>query len=171
MMQKFVDSHGRVWVIEINAAVIKRVRALTGINLYEVVDGELMEKLESDIVLFCDLLYAICKPQADRDQISDEQFGEGLAGDVIDEATTAFIEAMLQFLPERHRHRTRRAVAKQQRTQSRLNQMIVNKLDDETIETRLVQKIEQEIDDRLQRLESSDFFTNSRESSASTQGP
>jgi len=170
-MQKFVDACGRVWVIEINAAVIKRVRALTGVNLYEVVDGDLVDKLEADIVLFCDLLYAICKPHADREQVSDEQFGEGLAGDVIDEATTAFIEAMLQFLPERHRHRTRRAVAKQQRTQDRLNQMIVSKLDDEGIETRLLQKVEQEIDDRLQRLESSDFFTNSPGLSASTQVP
>jgi hypothetical protein len=170
-MQKFVDSRGRVWVVEISTATIKRVRALTGVNLYEVVDGDLMEKLEADIVLFCDLLYAICKPQADRDRVSDEQFGEGLAGDVIDEATTAFIEAMLQFLPERHRHRTRRAVAKYQRTQDRLNQMIVTKLDDEEIETRLLQKVEREIDDRLQRLESSDFFTSSPGLSASTLVP
>lgn len=160
-MQKFVDVRGRVWVVEINTATIKRVRSLTDVNLYEVVDGELIQRLESDIILFCDVLYAICKPQADRDGVTDEQFGEGLAGDVIDEATAAFIEAMVAFLPEKHRHRTRRAVAKYQRTQERLNQLIVTKLDDQEIETQLVAKAERQINAHLQRLNSNDSFTSS----------
>ena len=34
-------------------------------NLLEAVEGKLLERLVADPVLLCDMIYALCKPQAD----------------------------------------------------------------------------------------------------------
>jgi hypothetical protein len=54
----------------------------------------LITRLSTDPLLLGDVLFAICKPQADQQQITDEAFGEGLAGNSIDDATGALLEAL-----------------------------------------------------------------------------
>ena len=50
-----------------------------------------------------DVLYAVCKPQADKLGITDEDFGEAMAGDTIEHATTALLEEVINFFPESKR--------------------------------------------------------------------
>ncbi|RMF95503.1 MAG: hypothetical protein D6727_10645, partial [Gammaproteobacteria bacterium] len=95
----FTDNAGRSWEIEINVAAVKRVRGLTGVDLLEVVEGTLIEKLVRDPVLLCDVIYAACKPQADERGVSDEDFGRSMAGDAIEHATTALLEELVSFCP------------------------------------------------------------------------
>ncbi len=66
-MRAFKDSTGRTWSIEINVAALKRIRGLAGVDLMQVVEGTggLIEKLIRDPVLLCDVVYALCKPEAD----------------------------------------------------------------------------------------------------------
>mgnify|MGYP001285761154 CR=1 FL=1 len=54
-----------VWTVQITVATIKRVQALVGVNLLDVLDSKshLLEKLSTDPILLCDVLYAICKDQ------------------------------------------------------------------------------------------------------------
>ena len=47
---------------------------LAGLDLLQVLDGSLIDKLIRDPVLLCDVVYAVCKPEADT-QVTDEQFG------------------------------------------------------------------------------------------------
>ena len=52
-----------VWTVQITVATIKRVQALVGVNLLDVLDSKshLLEKLSTDPILLCDVLYAICQ--------------------------------------------------------------------------------------------------------------
>ena len=96
---------------------IKRVRGLTEVDLGKPSQATLTEISEDPITL-CDVLYAVCKPQVDAAGLTDEDFGRGLAGDVIGEATTALLEELANFTrnPQR-RELMRRAWQRLERLQ------------------------------------------------------
>ena len=110
-MKSFTDNKGRTWMLEVTVATVKRVRALCQVDLNSIVEldknnkpsAELLERLSSDPVLLVDVLYAICKPQADKLGVSDEDFGEAMAGDVIEHETTALLDEVIDFFPEAKR--------------------------------------------------------------------
>jgi len=110
-MKSFTDNKGRTWTLEVTVATVKRVRGLCKIDLNSIVEldknnkpsAELLERLSSDPVLLVDVLYAVCKPQADKLGITDEDFGEAMAGDTIEHATTALLEEVINFFPESKR--------------------------------------------------------------------
>lgn len=101
-MKTFADNAGRDWVIEINVASLKRVKGLTGTDLIALavsMDTSVAERLASDPILLCDVLYAVCKPQTDERGVSDEDFGRAMAGDAIESATVALLEDIVGFCP------------------------------------------------------------------------
>jgi len=98
-MKTFNDNAGRTWTIAINVDAIKRVRSLLDVDLLEIVDGKLIERLIRDPVLLCDVVYAVCKPEADAKDVSDEEFGRAMAGDAIEHATKALLEDLVGFSP------------------------------------------------------------------------
>ena len=111
-MKTFTDNAGRTWTVTVNVDAIKRVRGLLDVNLLEVVDGKLLERLVSDPVLLCDLVYAACKPEADARGVTDEDFGRAMAGDAIDGATTALLEELVDFFPSSRRRLLAKALGK-----------------------------------------------------------
>ena len=119
-MQTFKDATGRSWDIAIDVNAIKRVQGLVGVNLAEIIEPQrghaapLLSELQNDIVLLCDVIYALVKRQADEREISDEEFGRLLDGDTITAAHEAFWLELLGFfqkLPNRQAHV--RAIEKQ----------------------------------------------------------
>jgi hypothetical protein len=98
-MKVFKDNAGREWTVEINVAALKRVKSLAEVDLLGVLDGTLVERLIRDPVLLCDAVYAICKPQADEREVTDEDFGRAMAGDAIEHATGALLEELVSFCP------------------------------------------------------------------------
>jgi len=112
-MHSFVDNSRRTWEIAINVAAVKRIRGLLGIDLYALVDDgfKSLSKLVSDPVSLVDVLYCLCKDQADKQSISDEDFGRALAGDAITQAADAFVEELIDFFPDaRARASLRKAI-------------------------------------------------------------
>lgn len=144
-MRNFIDSSGRVWVVDINVATVKRVKALAQINLLEVVQGELIERLSTDPVLLADVLYAVCQPQALREQVSDEAFGQALAGDVIDRATTALLEGLIEFFPEPRRRLLEKATAKYRQVQTKALELLEANLDNPQLEAKILQQLQEEL--------------------------
>ena len=59
-----MDRKSNVWVVEIDTSTLRRVKAVTGVNLLECVEGDLIERLSSDVLLLVDVLYAILQPHA-----------------------------------------------------------------------------------------------------------
>jgi len=98
-MRTFKDNAGRTWTVSITVDAIKRVRSLLDVDLLEVVGGKLIDRLITDPVLLCDIVYAVCKPEADAQSVSDEDFGRAMAGDAIEHATTALLEELVSFSP------------------------------------------------------------------------
>jgi hypothetical protein len=98
-MRQFKDNAGRTWTVDINVATLKRVRGITGVDLMQVIEGTLIEKFIRDPVLLCDVVYAVCKPEADAAKVSDEEFGKAMAGDAIEAATGAVLDELISFCP------------------------------------------------------------------------
>jgi len=68
-------------------------------------------RLIADPVLLVDVLYVVCKEQADDANVTDEQFGRSMAGDAVDAATRAFLEELADFTPSpRDRARARKVI-------------------------------------------------------------
>lgn len=102
-MHSFKDSKGGDWKIELTLGAVKRVKGEPGgIDLLQVQtrEGEqpsLLARLAVDVELLCDVIYAICKPQADERSINPAVFAELLYGDVIAKAHAAFWEELKLF--------------------------------------------------------------------------
>lgn len=111
-MQYVKDVNNFQWEIKVNVNTFRRIKALCGVDLMELIsvnektgkmNTELLERLSSDPILLVDILYATCKPQADEKNMTDEQFGELWAGDQIEFAVNALMEEIINFFPEAKR--------------------------------------------------------------------
>ncbi len=111
-MKTFTDNAGNTWSLSITVDAVKRVRSLLSVNLMDVIEGTLLEKLSEDPVLLCDVLFAVVKPEADAKGITDEQFGRAMGGDAIEAATAALLDDLVDFFPSQRRKLLGRALAK-----------------------------------------------------------
>lgn len=105
-MHTFTDNTGRTWSLSLTVDTIKRVlgdAALTQvhgkINLANLEDGEppLVTRLATDLLLLCDVLYSLVRPQAQQQNVDDTAFGAALGGDAIAVATVALWEELADF--------------------------------------------------------------------------
>lgn len=139
-MKTFRDNAGNMWSIAINITAVKRVRGLLNVDLLEVLDRDmsgkgkkesnLFSKLASDPVLLVDVLYCLCKPEADARNCSDEQFGMAMAGDAIEQATEAFMEELVDFFPSpKERALLKKALSKMTAWQARAVEEAEKRLD------------------------------------------
>lgn len=146
-MRTFQDNAGRTWTVAINVNTIKRARGLVDVNLLEILDGALIEKLIRDPVLLCDVVYAVCKPEADHLAISDEEFGRAMAGDAIEHATRALLEELVGFSPSpRDRANLQRVLETTWRVMDKARDMVEAKLTDRNIEKTIEQVLNIAID-------------------------
>lgn len=136
-MKTFKDNEGRSWNISVNVAAMKRVKTLLNLNLMDAVESDLIQKLATDPMLLCDVIYAICKPDADKRNVSDEQFGQAMAGDVIEHATVALLEELVDFFPDAKRQVLRKAVERFQKVQTRAVETAYKYLDSPGFEKRI----------------------------------
>lgn len=157
-MHTFTDRNKTQWEVSVTVDTIKRVRGLLDVDLLEVVGNEaLLPKLIGDPILLCDVIYAVCKPQADEREITDEDFGRAMAGDAIDGATEALLEELTDFFPQPKRRLLRTALQKLKE----LQRMILQKAE-ARIESGELEK------DLLRQLDAGGLSTTSPESSDST---
>ena len=136
-MKTFVDNAGRTWTVAINVDAIKRVRDMADVNLLEVIEGKLLERLIGDPVLLCDVIYSVCKPEADAKTITDVDFGRAMAGDAIDGATTALLEELVDFFPQGRRRVLAKALAKLRKFETAALNAVELRLDSPELERRL----------------------------------
>ena len=130
-MKTFTDNTGRTWTLSVTVGTIKRVRALCGVDLANIITMEsgktpnvgLLERLASDPVLLVDVLFAVCKPEADAKGITDEEFGRAMAGDAIELAATALLDEIIDFFPEAKRKVFRKILDASRRFEARSKQL------------------------------------------------
>jgi len=159
-MHSFPDNAGRTWTVVINVTAVKRVRGLVGIDLYKLIDDGFkpLAALVADPVQLADVLYCLCKDEADAKQVTDEDFGRALAGDAITLAADAFVEELIDFFPDaRARASLTKVLAAGRKVRDRLlghAETVIETLDPETAANALIAS-----------------FGNSPGSSASTPAP
>ena len=110
-MRIFKDSEGREWTLKVDVAAVKRMRDIANIDILSE-DGEAFGTLATDPVALADCVYAICKKKADEREISQDDFAELFCGDSIDDATTALLDAVVDFFPKARRVILSRAIEK-----------------------------------------------------------
>ena len=102
-MKTFTDSQGRTWNVTVNVSAIKRVRDVLGVDLLDVANNDLLSRLADDPCLLVDVFFVLSKPEADAKGVSDEDFGRGMVGGVLDEASAALMKELLDFFPSAQR--------------------------------------------------------------------
>lgn len=133
-MRTFKDNAGRTWTVSVDVDAIRRVRSALGINLASTELAQVLERLLSDPVLLCDVLFVVCKPEADKLGVSDVDFGRAMAGDAIEAGTLALLEELANFTPNpRDRARVKRLLQAMQQLAERTR---------DAAETRLEREIE-----------------------------
>lgn len=141
-MRTFKDTAGRTWTVQLNVDAIKRVRSLLTVDLLEVADGSLIERLAGDPILLCDVVFAIVKPDADAAQVSDTDFGRAMGGDCLEHATTALLEELADFFPSSKRQVLRLALAKLRDVDAKIVALAEKKLASPLLDERINQLLE-----------------------------
>ena len=123
-MKTFRDTAGREWAVTIDVNAIKRVLKAPiehlgepiKVNLLALVepDGDLLKKLVEYPPLVCDIAYAICKPQCDTKNVSDEEFGRAMGGDVLEQVLELILEETVDFFPQGRRAVLKKVLSKSQ---------------------------------------------------------
>ncbi|MGE4340608.1 MAG: hypothetical protein AB7E55_32360 [Pigmentiphaga sp.] len=156
-MRTFQDNAGRTWTVAVSVDAVKRVRDLLKEDLLDI--ERVFPRLLIDPILLCDVVYCVCKPQADAEKVSDVDFARAMAGDTIARAKAALIEELVDFFPEpSQQEMLRLAIAKYGELTERVKELIKARLSQQTLP--------KEIEAALTNV--GDSFTNSPESSAST---
>ena len=116
-MKSFTDNAGRAWTLALTIDAAKRVKSLLDVNLLELEAGDppLLTRLGTDVILLCDVIFALVKPQADAAGVSDEQFAAAMGGETILAAQTAFYEELVDFFRKLGRTDLAKAVDAQRR--------------------------------------------------------
>lgn len=128
-MPEFNDSEGRSWNVRVTVSTVRAVRDALDVDLMEAVEGKLLDRLSSDPVLLVDVLYVVCRTEADGRGVTDMQFGEAMAGDAIEHATMAFLEAIVDFFPNpRDRQNMRKVMAATFKAMDKARDLIENRL-------------------------------------------
>lgn len=111
-VRSFTDAEGRTWRIRITTHEVRQVRDTLGRWLPDAANpaSEFCQEISSDPVLLVDVLYVVCRSQAEERRVSDEDFGRALAGDAIWEASCALLEAVCDFFPSQAQRDARRAL-------------------------------------------------------------
>jgi hypothetical protein len=137
-MQAFKDTEGREWIVSVNVTSLKRVKGLLGVDLLSAFEpkSELLQRLITEPILLVDVVYVVCKEQADTRGVTDEDFGRAMAGDPIEAAMEAVFEELASFSP-RTRQLYRKALAKLSAFQAKAIQLAETKLNDPKLESQL----------------------------------
>jgi len=97
LMAKFNDEHGREWIVRVSLRTVQRVRADADVDLLGAMDGETFLHLANDPEKMMHVLWVVVEDQARERDVTPEAFAELLLGDVLRNATTAFVEAVSDF--------------------------------------------------------------------------
>ena len=141
-MKTFTDNAGRSWDISVTVDAVKRVRSLLDVDLMDAASGKLIQELAEDPVLLCDVIYCIVKPQADEREVTDEDFGKAMAGDAIDQATTAFLEDLVNFFPSLRRQMLEKVLTKLKNLEAIAAEVVNKRLDSPELETQMRAELE-----------------------------
>lgn len=172
-MRTFTDNVQREWAIEVNVNALKRLKPI-GVDLAGDGFSTVIQQLASDPIMLVDTLFVLCQSQADKMGISDMQFGQSMAGDAIERATNALVEALIDFFPKARQRALRTVWEKVKTADTQMIDYVGTIVDEGKLDQAIKAEFEQrkrEIEEALegrQSLISGNGFMKPQESSEST---
>jgi len=170
MSKSFRDSEGRQWDVEVDVVTIKRVRDSLGVNLLELAteESKLPERF-NDPVFCVDVLYTLCRDQADKRNVSDEKFGRSLTIDAIEEASDALMEGVIDFFRRDVRAAYRKVLDATRKVRAAHAKKLTEAMEAPDFDRMLEAKIENLLHPENSLMRSSNDVINLQESPASNQ--
>lgn len=116
-MHKFTDTLGRDWLINVNVATVKRVKAATGIDILSFLMPEEgkpnpLADTNKNAEAVVDILVPLCEGQLKERGIDANGFAEAFNGETLENAANALYEDIIDFFPQPYRDYWRQAKAK-----------------------------------------------------------
>lgn len=111
-MKSFTDNTGRAWLVNVNVGTIKRVRALCGVDLANIISIESGQKPKIELL-------------------------ERLASDAIEFATSALLDEIIDFFPEAKRKVFRRILDATRRFETKTKEALSTLLADPKLDARI----------------------------------
>lgn len=104
-MHSFKDNEGRTWAFKIHVGSVKKCKAILGIDLPGLFDDGMVRLAEllGDPAKLSDVLFILCQADAEQRKLSQDDFDAAFAGDVIQAASNAFQEELVDFFQEESR--------------------------------------------------------------------
>ena len=101
-MTTFQDKNKTTWTLELTVGSARRVKADTTVDLVNIIslegDGKTsmaaLGKLIEDPFALVDVIFSLCRPQAEKSGITDAAFAE-----LLDAAANALVEEIINFTP------------------------------------------------------------------------
>lgn len=127
-VRKFTDCKGRTWEIEITWAAAQRLKKETGVDIDSLVpkpgdNKEISLQAFQDFITDGERLFpvvwALVRPEAERLNITCDQFGEGFNGEAFIAAGITFTAALIDFFPN-HLRRSLLAAVKEKGMQAQI---------------------------------------------------
>lgn len=103
-MRTFKTTDGAEWVIDLNIETARRLRAAMredeNLQNVDFLDYAALLTSLNDVFFAADLVYFVCKDQADERNVTAADFGRLLKGSLLFDAITAFTGEYLDFFPD-----------------------------------------------------------------------
>lgn len=96
-MARFKDSSGQEWELSLSTGMLAKLRTDAAFVLTKQQAATQLAGLMDDPELFGRVLWVMVERQANERKIEPESFAFGLDGDAIERATTAMMEAAIDF--------------------------------------------------------------------------
>lgn len=143
MSHSFTDTNGKAWLVDINVNVAKRIKKQLQLDLLDKLGLQLLEGIASDPIQLANVLYVCLEDQATAAGINDEQFGSALSGDVLENAATAFMEAVRDFFPSARRQVIAKALGKMKAVEAATTKRALELLDSPELDQAIANQMKQ----------------------------
>lgn len=102
-MAKFTDNRGDDWLVDLTVFHVERIKRDVDVNLNDALvpagddGGNLITRLDCEPDLLVGVLYAACEDQVKQRGLGPEDFARRFAGEILNAAFAALVEALLAF--------------------------------------------------------------------------
>lgn len=147
-MSSFKDSAGRVWQIDLTVDVLRKIKKTLGVDLLR--DAKILTQIDTDVLAVIDMIFVAVMEQAEKLNVTDEDFGRSLGGESVERAVEAFAEALIDSFPAARKAAMRATWKRLRELQARESERMVSLVQspkmDQAFE-REMRRIERELED------------------------
>ena len=156
-MHSFKDTEGREWSITVTLGTLKRLRERFKLDFLQ--DDKSLTlavgQLQMDPELLSSVLFFLVEKQAGERSVTQADFDDALAGDVIADATKAFIEDLVDCFPPLRRRPLAEAVGAMEAAMVRAGEKAIEVMHSPQVMSHVDRAVEEAGKSYLSSLESS----------------